>query len=50
MSGARVTGETEPWLASSAVGTLPVWSSSYIDCMCTFRIEGVICVCVCLCV
>ena len=33
MSGARVTGESEPWFASSAVCTLPVWSSSYIDCM-----------------
>ena len=31
MGGARVTGQSEPWLASSAVCTLPVWSSSYID-------------------
>ena len=50
MSGARVTGESEPWFASSAVCTLPVWPSSYIDCMCKVWIEGVTCVCVCACV
>ena len=43
MSGARVTGESEPWFASSAVCTLPVWSSSYIDCMYNFWILGVTC-------
>ena len=49
MSGARVTGESEPWFASSAVCTLPVWSSSYIlIVMCKVCIMVVTCVCVCV--
>ena len=53
MSGARVTGQSEPRFLSSAVCTLLVWPSSYIDCMCKFWILGVTCLgviylCVCL--